>query len=155
MSNEKYEQLIRSIELHKIELQSLECRQNRDFTAEKRNNIDIGIKTNVIETKYKGFELGVQTEFEVIAFNNHTDEQRDIDEVNEGDTLFKIKFILYLGYELDLKTVEDVLTEYEEEIEQFVEKNVPINAWPYVRETVSSITTRMGLPPLIIPTFKT
>lgn len=27
-------------------------------------------------------------------------------------------------------------------------KNKPLNAWPYGREIISSITSRMGLPPL-------
>lgn len=37
---------------------------------------------------------------------------------------------------------------------QFVERNGPINLWPYVRETVSTLTGKMGLVPLLLPTLK-
>lgn len=37
---------------------------------------------------------------------------------------------------------------------QFVERNVPINLWPYVRETVATLTAKMGLMPLVLPTLK-
>lgn len=39
-------------------------------------------------------------------------------------------------------------------IDLFMSRNVPINVWPYAREIISSITTRMGYPPLIINAFK-
>lgn len=37
---------------------------------------------------------------------------------------------------------------------QFVERNVPINLWPYVRETVATLTAKMGLAPLLLPILK-
>ncbi len=33
----------------------------------------------------------------------------------------------------------------------FKERNVPVNAWPYMREIVSNTTVRMGFPALVIP----
>jgi|SRR5665648_48136 len=45
--------------------------------------------------------------------------------------------------------------ELNEEIEErFLKSNVPLNSWPYGRELISSLTTRMGYPSLVIGTFK-
>lgn len=42
----------------------------------------------------------------------------------------------------------------EDLVKQFLERNVPINLWPYVRETVATLTARMGLVPLLLPILK-
>lgn len=36
----------------------------------------------------------------------------------------------------------------------FAQINGVFNAWPYIRETVQSLTTRMGLPPLTLAVFR-
>jgi preprotein translocase subunit SecB len=41
-----------------------------------------------------------------------------------------------------------------EEIEGFARLNGTFNAWPYLREIVQSTTTRMGIPPLILPLYR-
>ncbi len=63
--------------------------------------------------------------------------------------LFSIKFDYCIAY-----SVESLSTFSNEYIEFFIYKNVPINIWPYARELVSSITTRMGFSPLILKPHK-
>ncbi len=41
----------------------------------------------------------------------------------------------------------------EELFKRFKDSNLPINTWPYFREFVHSIISRMGWPPFIAPTF--
>jgi Preprotein translocase subunit SecB. len=39
--------------------------------------------------------------------------------------------------------------------QSFLDRNVPVNIWPYAREFVSELTARMGfLPPLVLPVLK-
>lgn len=38
--------------------------------------------------------------------------------------------------------------------QKFVERNVPVNVWPYIREIVATMTAKMGFPPLVLPTLK-
>lgn len=38
--------------------------------------------------------------------------------------------------------------------EVFKEVNLPLNTWPYVREFVDNMTTRMHIPPLTLPLIK-
>lgn len=153
---DKYRQLIESIELNKIELLSLNCSQNKDFPAEKRNSLDIALKNNIVKFELDGIELQVEAEFGVIAFNSVKEENETtkMEDIKNEDILFKIDFSLLLSYVLDMENTENLLIEFDEEIDAFVNKNVPINAWPYVRETISSMTTRMGYPALVIPTYK-
>ena len=49
----------------------------------------------------------------------------------------------------------DSATDFDDEIKDiFLTNNPPLNIWPYAREAISSMTTRMGLPPLIIEPYK-
>lgn len=41
-----------------------------------------------------------------------------------------------------------------DELEAFANLNGVFNAWPYFREFVQSVTTRMGLPPFVLPVFR-
>jgi preprotein translocase subunit SecB len=41
----------------------------------------------------------------------------------------------------------------EEELEKFI-PSVKINLWPYLREQIHNLTSRLDMPPLIIPPFK-
>lgn len=40
------------------------------------------------------------------------------------------------------------------ELEAFANLNGVFNAWPYFREFLQSATTRMGLPPFVLPVFR-
>lgn len=155
MDNTKYNKLIESIEINNIELISLNCYKNNNFDPKKKSNINIGFHHEVEEVNIKGLNLLVNCHFEVIAFygdeNNGHIKKDDIDSEN---ILFNIEFVLELKYSLEIEDVQDIMLELKNEVNQFVHQNVPINAWPYARETISSMTTRMGLPPLVIPALK-
>ncbi len=154
MSDEKYNKLIESIELDDIELYSLECWKNKNFPPKKRTSIQIGLKSNKKETYLEQTDLNVQFGFEITAFSDEVDDPKNREDIPNKEILFNIKFILELNYILDLDNVDDILIDYKDEIDRFVENNVPVNAWPYAREIISSVTTRMGFPSLVIPTYK-
>lgn len=42
----------------------------------------------------------------------------------------------------------------EEIFAEFSRRNVPLNAWPFLRETVMSVTQRFGWMGLVLPPFK-
>jgi preprotein translocase subunit SecB len=42
----------------------------------------------------------------------------------------------------------------QEELDAFAETNGVFNAWPYFREFIHNMMTRMGLPPLTIPLYR-
>jgi len=49
---------------------------------------------------------------------------------------------------------EDVKGFDKETLEEFADINGLFNAWPYWREFVQNVTTRMGLPPLTVPVLR-
>jgi len=77
-------------------------------------------------------------------------------------TVFTIECSFEMGYSLslspslkrELSSLEDDGTYLKKIVELFARRNCRLNVWPYVREIVQSITTRMGFPPLIIPLYK-
>lgn len=152
MNEQKYNELITKINLDKIELDSLNCKQNTDF-RDTFGELDIALEHDIKSVDKDGVELRVQMGFEVAAAETKGTE-KTIEDLSEERTLFKINFSLNLIYTFKVEDKIDFLLDLEEEIKVFVDNNVPVNAWPYARETISSITTRMGLPSLVIPPYK-
>src|SRR5699024_7427934 len=108
--SEKYEELIRSIELSKILLNSLECKQNPSFSAE-RTSLDVAFEDEILNIEYHSVDLNVLMGFNITAFNseNHIEDSK---EIPEEDRLFQISFTLNLVYRLELDSVENVLKDY-------------------------------------------
>ncbi|MEF3087106.1 hypothetical protein ABQG71_17030 [Bacillus altitudinis] len=151
MDDKKYNNFINKINLEKIELNSLNCNQNTSFV--RTGELDIALEHDIKSIKKDGVELRVQIGFEVAAAESVGNE-KSIEDFQDENILFKINFSLNLIYALQVDDDIDFLLDLDEEIEYFAATNVPVNAWPYARETISSITTRMGLPSLVIPPFK-
>jgi len=76
-----------------------------------------------------------------------TDDLPAPDADTQPDVLIEAKFDL--TYSVD--TTEDL---DEQDLEHFAFVNSTLHAWPYWRELAHSMTTRMGLRPLIVGTFK-
>lgn len=150
---EKYNKLIESITIDNIEVSALECKKNK-ISENNSGELAISIQTEIIETRLEGIELQVDFKVKVFTFFD-IEEEVKVEGVKEEEKLFTINSVLSLKYVLDFENIDDLLSEdIDSVIEIFVERNVKINAWPYVREIVSNMTTRMGFPQLIIPPYK-
>ncbi|MCA1035712.1 protein-export chaperone SecB [Bacillus infantis] len=134
LDSNKYQELINNIEIQNVKLKDLSVRSS--YNNESQKNIEISAKHEVISFKRDGDLLLVQTRFEIEGFS-------------ESQCVFSIGFILELVYYL-----ENRFTFEEQYIDLFTKNNVPVNAWPYARELVSSITLRMGLSALILPVLR-
>lgn len=64
-------------------------------------------------------------------------------------TVFKISASFHLVYELPSELKPD-----RSEILAFAQTNAVYNAWPYWREFVQSMTSRMNVPPLTLPLLR-
>lgn len=73
------------------------------------------------------------------------------DEDEEGNESLRIYICgsYELVYELDFKKVSD-----QDAIDVFADVNAPFNAWPYIRELVQSLTSRMGMCQLTVPVYR-
>src|SRR5699024_6082241 len=154
MGEKKYETLIKAIELVNIELQNLTCDKNNDLPSEKRSNLQVGLNNKIVEQLYEDLEFIAHIHFDVTVFHSAEEIEAHDEKINDDDVLFNIEFILESTYKINIPEMNHTLEDYEDELVSFSERNVPINTWPYAREIISSITTRMGFPPLFIPTNK-
>ncbi|WP_170270467.1 protein-export chaperone SecB [Heliorestis acidaminivorans] len=155
-NKEKYSQLISMIELKNIELISLNCNQNPAFNHKGSKPIDAAIKYNTKEVIQSGIELIFPFCLSLATFSNENNSgEKDYDLIDSKDKLFDISLELYLNYYIEVTDNSTLdLSNFLEEINEFANKNVIINAWPYAREIVSNVTTRMGFPPLLLPPYK-
>jgi len=135
---ELYSELIKHVELEDIQLINLNCRKYN--VEELKRSITIEIRTKNEVESFTEQQLLINVSFKVIGHEADKDENR----------LFEIDFTFTLKYSL----LENNEKFNEEVIDLFVKNNVPLNVWPYARELISSITVRMGLPALVIGTYK-
>lgn len=152
--NEKYNDLIKNIELQEITLLDLNCKKNPEFNTQNES-LNIYLDHDIKQMVHNGINVFFPIFFKVFSFESS--EKESINDVSEKDILFKIEFTLELNYIIDFNMVEDVVADiqnFKKEFGIFAEKNVPINAWPYARELVSNMTTKMGFPPLLLPMYK-
>jgi len=67
----------------------------------------------------------------------------------QDEPFLKIRAMFALVYK-----AKDLSNLSEKAFDSFGQANGVYNAWPYWREFVQNVTTRMGLPPLTIPVFR-
>lgn len=138
----KYNEFVRSIELRKIFLQSLNCK--RPLEHLKSVPLTADIKKPVFEITKNTPEVLIATGTFEVCIRSDTDTQGA--EPSEEISIIA-SFVLEYSKSSNVEESDDI-------IQRFLNTNVPLNCWPYGREIISSITTRMGYPALIIPTIK-
>ena len=136
---------------------------DKKFSKEKYNNFikDIHITSiNVKSLFIDDVKLPEDEELSVELIYS-CDEFEKINNLIEFYPMFqvtikdKMKGLVNINFKFSVSYSVLNLSEYENQyIEKFQEKNLPVNVWPYARELVSSLTTRIGYPALIIEPFK-
>ncbi|MEH7303220.1 protein-export chaperone SecB [Neobacillus drentensis] len=132
---EIYNELIENISLESVQLFGLECKQFEN-SEPGLASVDVQLEMHTISREAEN--VIIPAEFKISAIVSETQAK-----------VFEINFIYTLLYELPVDKTYD-----EEYLERFAKVNAPINIWPYARELVSNLTTRMGFPSLYIPLYK-
>lgn len=133
---DEYFKLIEVVELERILLTDLHVTRKSDKlgACEANLGVDFGVESISDDS------LTARGNFHLEVF--HNDPENRIE-------LFNIEICYILEYSLSEKIdLSDPIKE------RFANKNVPVNCWPYARELISSLTTRMGYPALVIKAFK-
>lgn len=133
MNKEKYAKFIAGVDLSQIYLSELTCHRagsldGDQWTVAVKPNFEVVSSTNLSITVRAAFEVQVK---------------------NEDEPMVSITTAFMLDYSYDEETTFD-----EEIAELFLQSNPALNIWPYAREIISSLTTRMGLPALVIEPYK-
>lgn len=133
-----YDKLINDLQFSKILLKDLLVK--REYSDESTTNVDVKIDYTMEQFDRTGDQVIIPANFTVKALDH---DRQDI-------VIFEVSFVYELIYELDneMDYKDNSLIDY------FADNNAPMNAWPYARELVASMTTRMGLPTLNLPLLK-
>ncbi|MGF7399141.1 protein-export chaperone SecB [Thermoanaerobacterium thermosaccharolyticum] len=132
---DNYKEMIKNIELVNIYLSKLNCIRTSDH-KKLLQGINVNFNHN--------FELG-----ELRGDNFDCKASFNVKGIKEDLEILEINAEFIATYHLENASNID-----KELIDKFVKINLPLNVWPYGRELISSMTVRMGLPPLILSTYK-
>lgn len=133
---EIYRKLIESIDIKKIYLLELMLKRTNNEPTE---GLNVKVNPSFELLSFQDRVIETQAKISVKAISKET-----------NNVFFSIDATFQVNYELR-KEIDGV---DEEIVDIFVNQNLPINIWPYMRELVSSHTTKMGLPPLVLGVFK-
>lgn len=139
LDREIYNKLVRNIEIKSIQLNQLSIHNVDDQLAD---NCSLSLSLSFDNSNFK------------VENNNMIVHSKFFVNVKESDEpQSNIAFEMEFTYKL-IYYIED-LKEFDlEYIKLFNKRNVPVNIWPYARELISSSSTRIGFPTLIIEPLK-
>lgn len=130
---EQYNAFIASLQLKRIELAELGARSERSDLAEVTLQVGTKFAVTCPQRDEQGFtaEARLQLSF-------HSEEQGDLGQIT---CAYRVE------YTSDIPVTDAIF-------EQFAQRNVPLNIWPFLRETVMNITQRFGWSGFVLPPFR-
>ena len=150
MDAEYYKQFIRGIELDDIYIVSATFKRKWQHVS-LPESAAVRVNFEPVKWRVDGQTLFVQTRFNVTTSGRATTN----DGPEKPDEVLMIEFVVQLEYSVHNQELGQLREEMHEEIVSiFMQRNVPVNVWPYAREFISSTTVRMGFPALVIGTMK-
>lgn len=132
---EEYGEFVHGIELRKVYLSDARIKRVRTPVLDSTLSFGQSVGKNKFGKTEDGF---------FATFNFHVTLLEEGDEKPFGD----INVTYTAEYSSEKKITRNIF-------EVFEAYNLPLNLYPYVREYVHTTTNRMGMPTLILPTFKT
>jgi len=137
LSPEKYGAFIRGIELHNVRLVRLELDSKTPRAVPGKTSLEHNFQIEVNSERQSAheFEMVARLELSFIA--------KDDPETRLGH--------IHAAYALTYRSAEELSPEL---LEVFGKQNVPINAWPYLRELVQTSMQRMDWPIFVLPPYK-
>ncbi len=128
------------VDLQSVKLLTCDCKQNPNCpTGKKAFDIE---KTSQFEVNKEQNIIGVFIRFALNAFGEGVEQKKE-------NSFLSIEATFLLLY--SIKSMEGL---DDGAFCSFAELNGAYNAWPYWREFVQSITSRMELPTLTVPVFR-
>jgi preprotein translocase subunit SecB len=136
---EEYNRFVHSLELLNIYIEALSFKKTGDVPENDQIPIKVTLKPTknaYRETEENTYEISHTVLFRLEYIENAKKEK-----------FFELKATYKLVYRSKVKLTDEIF-------KIFVKKNVPINVFPFLRETVHNCMYRAGLPPLLLPLVK-
>ncbi len=135
----KYNEFIHSLELVDIYIAELTFKRLKDIPENNQVRVKVTIKAT--KNEYKKVETDLYEITHRVLFK--------LEYVKEGhrNLFFELKVTFKLFYRSKHELTDEIF-------KIFVERNVPVNVFPFLREIVCNSMYRTGLPPILIPLKK-
>lgn len=78
--------------------------------------------------------------------NQGSDDPADCESQEEGVTFLGVTFEIQYDMVSEERPSDEIIS-------KLFNMHIPLHVWPYVRELISSMTLRAGLPPLMLPLY--
>ena len=131
MSQSAYSAILKKIEIESIVLLELEAKR---YPAPVEKKLGFHIQHE------PEFVKGEDRDFDIVDLYTIT--------ARSGrKNIFKIRIKWLLRFSSEVDVTEEFFTIY-------AERSLILNTYPYVREMVQSITSKMDVPPLVMPLYK-
>ena len=131
LSNDAYSKLLEKIEIEDIVLIGLEAKR---YPSKIEKDINFGLKHEPEFIKKEENDFDIVDIYTITAKSG----KRNIFKI-------RIKWLLNFSSEVEVD---------EKFFEIYAERSLILNTYPYVREIVQSITSKMDVPPLVMPLYK-
>ena len=149
MDKKFYNELIQRIEIEDIALGDVMIKKNHEFLQDVGGAIEVDVNFYPSVPVIVGTQLWAKGDFQVNA-----DSRESADGVSIPAFSLEFDITVRFSIQTDDEHLPFDFADYTNELEEFASRNLPINLWPYAREFISSMTARMGFPPLFIGMYK-
>ncbi|GBE27546.1 hypothetical protein BMS3Bbin03_01473 [bacterium BMS3Bbin03] len=131
MTNKEYSNLLKNIEINSIVLLELEAKR---YPASIEKDMGFHIKHEPEFVKANCNDFDIIDLYTITARSGRKN-------------IFKIRIKWLLSFSSEVEVNEEFFAVY-------AERSLILNTYPYVREIVQSITSKMDVPPLVMPLYK-
>jgi preprotein translocase subunit SecB len=135
----RYNEFIHSLELIDIYVAELTFKRLENIPEDKQIPVKVIVKPTKNEYKKAGTDLYEITHRVLFRLEYVEEEQEKL--------FFELKVTFKLFYRSKRELNDEIF-------KIFVERNIPINVFPFLREIVCNSMYRAGLPPILIPLMK-
>ena len=131
MNKELYQSILKTIELNNISLYKISSLVEHKLLSE---NMVVSIEEDA-SYSYENKIMNVTNQYSLFAKNK------------DNDVVFKIESTFLLNFSASVDIDDSFFDIYKQ-------TSLPLNVWPYFRELVNNISSRMNIPPITLPLMK-
>jgi len=140
--SEDYGRLVELVELKELALIELTHQRDED---ELRMPLKVEYQLEIQPVTVNIDQLVAKAEFEFKAHPVDDPSREQLAQV-------EIRMVWRVAY--GLRKTNGEKPDVQELGPMFLERNVPINVWPYIRETLANLTAKMGAEPFLLPPLR-
>jgi preprotein translocase subunit SecB len=141
--------LISAVQLQRIRLVEVSAKRKRTASLDQNLSVDIAQTASVAEfTKAGNFEVLARIEVKVSSDRRTSSNRKRLPkaqsvEISSLTAEFELTYKVPKGLEITAEVLHE-----------FANVNAIYNVWPYWREVVQDLTSRMDMPTLTLPVFR-